>query len=695
MNSVGTVLKERYEIIAELGEGGMSKVYLARDKNLGSYWAVKQVKNNGSAGVVAFKKEVELLSTLNYPDVPRIVDRIEIGEDFFVCMDFIDGVPLGRKLASEGAQSEKDVIVWGKFLCDVLNYLHTVRENPIVYRDMKPDNIMLAKTGRVKLIDFGVAKECARGQAIIGEKYGTKGYAAPEQYKGNPLDERTDIYSLGVTLHHLVTATNPPIPLSGKLQESPSPIRQINPMLSEGLEYIINKCTEIDPVNRYQNCMELKYDLENIETLNSKYRKDMQKKLGRFSISVACFMLSMIFMLIGMSGISKAKAENYQQAFAMAMSYEQAQDYEGAEGAYIEAIAYNPNAIDPYIRLFNVLLPKNNDPNYIARTKYAIDSMKKYVDNKYSPMYNNPQLLYQLIKPCLNVNDPVYAGYAYTYVGTLKDSSLYKSGSINKSEIDSFGAIAFNCSRDLGAQDFNDLSEALQNLEDYINNNSNINPDEKLETYYTLIIMYNTYPRNLPDAHKKIGDIGKVSKDIIDLNAKSETLAFNNIIPLYELIASSYYSRGMSASNIEDKRMSLSNSLIWYGYLEDLNHSLPETLELRKGNAYKGIFDTYNTPDQRQNMTREVIDNLQKAASVYSDIVAKNSSSFLASVNLTEVYLNMEMIKANPSERDFTRVISEYRKAVALKDSTRNLSALDLAQFSSLKQSLQMAGIRE
>lgn len=252
---MAVILKDRYEIIAELGKGGMGAVFLARDKNLGSYWAVKQVKNNSEVDIEAFKKEVELLSSLNHSDIPRIVDRIEVDEDYFVIMDFIDGVSLGKKVNAEGPQAEEDVVKWATYLCEILDYLHTVKSNPIVYRDMKPENIMLIQNGRVKLIDFGIAKECVRGEVQSGKSIGTMGYAAPEQYKGgsNILDERTDIYSLGCTLFYLVTGIVPEKP-----SVSTIPVRQINPLISEGLEYIIDKCTRFNAKDRYQNCKELK-----------------------------------------------------------------------------------------------------------------------------------------------------------------------------------------------------------------------------------------------------------------------------------------------------------------------------------------------------------------------------------------------------------------------------------------------------
>ena len=110
MNYTGLILKERYELITELGKGGMSTVYLAKDKMLGSYWAVKKVANDGGKDLQAFKKEVELLSSLNHADIPRIVDRIELAGEYYVIMDLVDCVSLGKKVLAEGVQPEKDVV---------------------------------------------------------------------------------------------------------------------------------------------------------------------------------------------------------------------------------------------------------------------------------------------------------------------------------------------------------------------------------------------------------------------------------------------------------------------------------------------------------------------------------------------------------------------------------------------------------
>lgn len=692
MVGVGSVLKNRYEIIAELAQGGMSTVYLARDKNLGSYWAIKQVKNNGSVEVEAFKREVELLSTLNHSDIVRIVDRIEIGDGFFVCMDFIDGESLSKKISSEGPQKEKDVIKWAKLLSDVLYYLHTVKENPIVYRDMKPDNIMITKTGRVKLIDFGIAKECIRGQVQTGPKVGTKGFAAPEQYKGAVLDERTDIYGLGATLYYLMTGRSP-----AQLPNVIIPIRQINPRLSEGLEYIINKCTQIEPTNRYKNCLELKIDLDNIETLNSKYRKDMKIKLFSFCACIVCFIISIVSMSIGYNGIQKGKDQNFQQAFSKGIVNEEKKDYTNAKCAYEGAIKIDPKNVEAYLKLFNTMLPQNNDTEYISKTKTAIENLKSYTDNgKNLPMYHNPELLYKIVKQSLTVDDPKYANDAYRYVvDIIQKSSEYKDGKLDKAEVDSYGVIALNKSKNLGDKDLVTLGKALDDLEGYIKTSKNISDGDKLDDYYTLITLYNSYPNDLINSYKKIADLGNLAKTIIDRNTNSDTLSFNKVIPLYECMASSYYSNGMGASDVNEKRNALANSIVWFGYLADLNDTLSETLELKKGNAYLGMFNTYNSPNEIQNITNEVLDNLNKAAAVYNGVLTKNNASFLASIKLTEVYLNMENIKANPADKNFTKVNELYKNVVILKDSTKDMSPQDLAQFSSLKQSLEMVGIKE
>lgn len=197
-------------------------------------------------------------------------------------MDYIEGNSLNRALEEYGAQPQEFVIKWAKQLCDVLGYLHS-RQPPIIYRDMKPANIMLKPDGNVTLIDFGTAREFKAKNLADTTCLGTVGYAAPEQFGGmGQTDARTDIYCLGATLYHLVTGCNPSEP-----PYEMKPIRQINPGLSGGLERIILKCTQRNPADRYQSAAELMYALDHYEEIDDRYKKKQKRKLGGFISALA------------------------------------------------------------------------------------------------------------------------------------------------------------------------------------------------------------------------------------------------------------------------------------------------------------------------------------------------------------------------------------------------------------------------
>ena len=184
-------------------------------------------------------------------------------------MDYIEGNTLEKALKHMGAQPQEYVIEWGIQLCEVLEYLHT-RKTPIIYRDLKPGNIMLRPNGTITLIDFGIAREYKEAKAGDTSYLGTRGYAAPEQFGGmGQTDARTDIFCLGATLYHLVTGHNP--------SEPPYefyPIRYWNQQLSPGLEYIISKCVQSNPDDRYNSCAEVMYDLQNYRELEKGYKKE-------------------------------------------------------------------------------------------------------------------------------------------------------------------------------------------------------------------------------------------------------------------------------------------------------------------------------------------------------------------------------------------------------------------------------------
>jgi len=689
LSAIGTVLKDRYELITELGKGGMSTVYLAKDRNLDSYWAVKQVKNNSSVDIDAFKKEVELLSSLSHSDIPRIVDRIEANDDFFVVMDFVDGTSLGKKVLSEGPLPEDLVVEWAKMLCDVLDYLHHAKANPIIYRDMKPDNVMLTQSGRIKLIDFGIARECRHGEKQTGASIGTRGYAAPEQYKGasNLLDERTDIYSLGATLYYLVTGSIP-----AKPPKAFRPVRQINPLLSEGFEYIIAKCTKDEPEERYQNCKELRDDLNHIQQLSGAYRSKMNRKLLSFA---GCLLLAIVFGVVAVIGYKGMQADNedkFQSSFQLASSYDRKEDYGNASKYYFEAIQYKPEDENTYLLLFSSLLPHAADSDFTAVTKTAVDEIKnRYIDNKNSPMYHNSILMYQVVQRCLEVNDTAYAQIAADYIQIIKASSEFQAGSLNADNIENYDIIASNCSKDISTQDFSAFNKALINLESATDSGS-YSADEKLENYYTIMIMYSTYPNNLDKAFDRISQIGTKAKTIIDSNSNTENMTFNSIIPMYELVASGLYNSAVTLTDADQKETAYLSSLTWFGALSDLDDELTETLELKKGNAYKGIFELYNTIERQNLINSSITAYLDSAAEVYNHVISKNGKSFLAHVYLTQALLDIELCKP-VGNRDFAQVITSYDEVVSLKNNDKNLSSIALSQLSSLKQQMKNAGL--
>ena len=215
---IGSVIEGKYEILKLVGRGGMSKVYLAMDKRLNKQWAVKEIekstreKNTNEVVIQSAIAEANLIKRLDHPALPRIVDIIDRDNVIYVIMDYIEGEPLSKIIDEYGAQPQELVIEWAKQLCEVLDYLHT-RKPSIIYRDMKPANVMLKPDGNLKLIDFGIAREFKEKNLADTVSLGTKGYAAPEQFGGKgQTDARTDVYCLGVTLYHLVTGHNPSEP---------------------------------------------------------------------------------------------------------------------------------------------------------------------------------------------------------------------------------------------------------------------------------------------------------------------------------------------------------------------------------------------------------------------------------------------------------------------------------------------------
>ncbi len=259
----GATLQGRYSILKVLGVGGMGSVYQARDMrfpNVVKYVAVKEIINIADPSmremvVKIFEREANTLATLDHPAIPKIYDYFTQGDRSFLIQEFIDGRDLEAYLNDAPNLLEEDLVVgWAIQLCDVLSYLHKHQPEPIVFRDMKPSNVMIDHHNNIRLIDFGIA----RGIVAAGQKgtmIGTEGYSPPEQYRGDATPAG-DIYALGATLHHLLTKQDPRIEPPFSFAERP--IRKVNPSVSLELEAIINTALNYNLADRFPNAQAMK-----------------------------------------------------------------------------------------------------------------------------------------------------------------------------------------------------------------------------------------------------------------------------------------------------------------------------------------------------------------------------------------------------------------------------------------------------
>lgn len=344
MTEIGTVIDGKYQILKEIGRGGMSVVYLAMDTHLNKQWAVKEIRKRGSGKndeivVNSLLAEANMMKRLDHPALPRIVDIIDNGVTIYVVMDYIEGESLDKILNEYGAQTEDKVIDWAMQIADALSYLHSQRP-PIIYRDMKPANVMLKPEGNIKIIDFGIAREYKEQNLADTTVLGTKGYAPPEQYSGQT-DPRSDIYALGMTMHHLLTGVDP------RNGEAYAPVRMWNPDVSEGLEIIIDRCVQPASENRYQNCADLIYDLEHPELITKDFKRKQKLKLASFIVSAS---LAAVMVVTGFvcSKLAVRVNNNTYDALTSVMTSTALED---KIESYKQAIAIYPERPDAYMKI--------------------------------------------------------------------------------------------------------------------------------------------------------------------------------------------------------------------------------------------------------------------------------------------------------------------------------------------------------
>lgn len=258
----GTLLNDRYRVMRLVSdEGGMARVYQVEDTRdvPSSVWALKELRSVSDPAeqqerYELFDREANLLKSLNHRNVPLFHDRFDEQGRAYLVLEFVAGRTLERLLMLQNAPLEEQrVLEWAIQLCEVLDYLHS-QHPPIIYRDLKPSNIMVTHEGVIKIIDFGIARTYKAGKRHDTHLMGTEAYAAPEQYGSEQSDARTDIYALGCTLYHLLTNQYPP---HARLPGTAPSVRTLNPSVSQGTAELIAKAMQKDRARRFQSAKEM------------------------------------------------------------------------------------------------------------------------------------------------------------------------------------------------------------------------------------------------------------------------------------------------------------------------------------------------------------------------------------------------------------------------------------------------------
>lgn len=523
MLEIGSLVDGKYKILNKVGQGGMSVVYLAMNEKANKQWAVKEVRKDGVKDFEVVKQglvaETDILKKLNHPNLPSIIDVIDTDDSFIIIMDYIQGNSLNKALDEYGAQPQDQVIAWAKQLCDVLGYLHS-RTPAIIYRDMKPANVMLKPDGNVTLIDFGTAREFKERNLADTTCLGTVGYAAPEQFGGmGQTDARTDIYCLGATLYHLVTGMNPCEP-----PYEIKPIREINPSLSSGFERIIQKCTQRDPNDRYQSAAELMYALEHYEEIDDIYKKKQKKKLGAF---IGSLVMSAVFGGVALWGYNAAegkKSENYERQLMEADTVEE----------YMNTILIDPTRTEAYIGhanhegLIEYLVKDgeltSEDNSYITQLRAGLNETAE--DGSKSSR--------DVLKELSEANPSGYADVCYQ----IGEAYLFYYD-INV-EKDKYAAAAtwfqYATSQYPVAQVYCDISECLQNIAKYKKGNQTAKLYEEYTTLWNEINSLQADAKKFDeDLQLRIGKetVNMISNNVNELkevSSKQDIIALLNVI---------------------------------------------------------------------------------------------------------------------------------------------------------------------
>jgi len=267
---IGTVFDGRYKIVRKLGAGGMADVYLAEDQELGRRVAIKILNDRHAADdqfIERFRREAKNAAGLSHPNIVSIYDRGEAEGTYYIAMEFLDGRSLKELIVARGPAPIKTAVEYARQILAAVGFAH---KHGIVHRDIKPHNVLVGPEGRLKVTDFGIARSGASQMTEVGSIIGTAQYLSPEQARGAPVDQTSDLYSVGIVLYELLTGEVPftgdtPLEIAMKhLSEPPKPPSELRPEVPHDLDLVVLRALAKDPSDRYQSAEEMDADLERV-----------------------------------------------------------------------------------------------------------------------------------------------------------------------------------------------------------------------------------------------------------------------------------------------------------------------------------------------------------------------------------------------------------------------------------------------
>ena len=653
MNQEPVIIDGLYRIDKKIGGGGMSEVFLGCNIRLNKNVAVKRVSKHMGNSFDLLAEE-NILKKIDHPYIVRITDIIEDENYLYIIEDYVEGKTMQQIIDEQGHVSEETALPWFKDLCSILIYLHS-QNPPIIYRDMKPGNIMIQKSGHPKLIDFGISREYKQDRKFDTSLYLSPGFAAPEQYRGLQTDARSDIYGLGMTIHYLVTGVSPT-----DVYEYQS-AATLNGDVSEGLSMIIDKCVKPDPSDRYQTAQDLLDDLNNIEKLDSSWQKFVNKKKKRNIIPGILCIAGTALVLSGALVLFNNKTEEYNSLLSKAQKQA---DEKTAIQMLNEAEKLDPDNASAYILEASVYFNQANYQKVIDITE-SLEKKNDFDKRDYPDLYNLLGSSYFELQNYDKAeeifSDLTGSDNELSIVSTIDYAAvLGRQGKIEQAEK------LLNSVKDGTQEPYlsyleaelaslkKEYKKAAEKYQSVISDRKDNNLSRK--AVIALAEVYRDSSMLNSDDSEYIDSAETKEIELIEKSISNNKVNYGSYI--YELLGQAYYQRGLKNGNNEnDLKASIS------AFTTEIK------LGVRKNYLYGNIYKIDN-----------ILKDYQSASSVLDEYEKAFPNDYLVNVYRAENEINIQFSKSSESEMDFSKVLSEYQKAkkkVTSSDNTEELQSLE------------------